>query len=497
MIMQQYVLGVDIGTGSTKAVAMDFEAKVLGAVNHHYPTFHPEPGYSEQDPELIWTAFQQCIADTVDSLGAPPVMLSLSSAMHSIIPVDGKGKALGPMMTWADVRSESIATELRGNPELAEQLYKSTGTPIHPMSPLCKLIWLQHDNPQKFKEVAKFISIKDFIWFRLFGHFETDHSIASASGLFDIVALEWNDKACRLAGLEPDQLPLPQPTHFIRKLEGEHLLEQLKLPSGTPVMIGASDGCCANIGTRVNGGRKAALTIGTSGAVRITGTHPVYNPKAMIFNYLLDEHTYVSGGAVNNGGNTVNWMINKLLNINEIKDTDYEQLFKSIASVAAGSEGLLFLPYLHGERAPIWDAQASGAYLNIRNEHGQAHFLRAGLEGICFALKDVLNSIEEASDQVEVLHISGGFTSSEVWVQVLADIIGLPLHLMQVEDASAIGAIYLALRECYPEAYQKLSAQPADKIITPNAENHELYSKKYLNYKQLYAALKPYMHQMN
>ncbi len=276
--MQNYILGVDIGTGSTKAVAMDFQGKILGAVNHHYPTFQPEHGYSEQDPELIWAAFQQCITDTINSLGTPPVMLSLSSAMHSLIPVDEKGIALCPMMTWADVRSESIAVALRETP-IAEQLYRSTGTPVHPMSPLCKLIWLRKEQPEIFCAAAKFISIKDFIWFRLFGHFETDYSIASASGLFDIIALNWNEDACSLAELKPDRLPIPQRTDFIRELKDESLLNKLKLPAHTLFLIGASDGCCANIGIQVHGPGKAALTIGTSGAVRVTGTKPVIITK--------------------------------------------------------------------------------------------------------------------------------------------------------------------------------------------------------------------------
>ncbi len=214
----------------------------------------------------------------------------------------------------------------------------------------------------------------------------------------------------------------------------------------------------------------------------------------MIFNYLLDAHTYVSGGAINNGGNTVNWLLNKFLNIKEIKDEDYEQLFKSIDEVPAGSQGLLFLPYLHGERAPIWDAQASGAYINIQPKHSQAHFLRAGLEGICFALQDVLYSITQVSGEIEAVHISGGFTSSDIWVQLLADITGKPLYLMQVEDASAIGAVYLAFRHSYPEVYQQLSETKSNSIVLPNLKNHELYKKSFLIYKQLYTALKPSMH---
>ena len=183
--MLHYLIGIDIGTGSTKCVAMDLNGAVIGTSQQHYTISHPEHGYSEQDPELIWQAFVKCLQELLATLKEDPLAISLSSAMHSVIPTDENGVALSNMITWADIRSESIATKLRNSAE-GETFYRITGTPIHPMSPLCKLIWLRKNNATLFEKTSRFISIKEYIWHKLFLEFQIDYSIETATGLFDI-----------------------------------------------------------------------------------------------------------------------------------------------------------------------------------------------------------------------------------------------------------------------------------------------------------------------
>ena len=487
--MQQYILGIDIGTGSTKGVAVDLDGKVIGTSQHHYETLHPEPGFSEQDPEIIWQAFIKCINDINKKLQCTPMAVSLSSAMHSLIAVDKNGRAISAMLTWADIRSESIATEIRNSPQ-GENIYRVTGTPIHPMSPLCKLIWLRDNRATLFNDTFKFVSIKAFIWYKLFQEFEVDYSIASASGLFDIINLCWSEEVCRFAEIAINKLSSPVNTNYTRKDMDPATAALLGIPLQTPFVIGASDGCCANLGSFVTEPGTAALTIGTSGAVRITGPAPVYNFGAMTFNYLLNEKTFVSGGAVNNGGNAVNWLTEKFFNKPELKAEDYHQMFTAIEQVAPGSDGLMFLPYLYGERAPIWDAGSSGAFLNIRPAHSQAHFLRAALEGICYALNDVLTSLETASVKVNQVNISGGFIASTTWTQLLADITGKNLVVLQVDDASAIGAIYLAMGALFPDSLHYQPDQKDALVIKPNMENNKLYARNFILYKKAYDNMK-------
>lgn len=492
----KYYVGIDLGTGSTKAVAMDERGKTLCSSQHHYPTITAHRGYSEQDPELIWKAVITCINEITGQLGAAPVAVGFSSAMHSILPVDKDGHALSNAILWADGRAGGIAEALRSAAD-GEDIYRTTGTAVYAMSPLCKLIWLRQNQAELFNHAYKFVSIKEYVWQKLFGVFEVDHSIASATGLFDIVQHTWYDGALSLAGVEVGKLSKPVPTGHIQRLHQPHKL----LPDITPdvaFVIGASDGCCANFGGNAIKPGVGALTIGTSGAVRVGSTKPVYNYAAMTFNYLLDTHTYICGGAVNNGGAAVDWLLKNFLKQERITADSYDTLFAAIDSVKAGSEGLVFLPYLYAERAPVWDAKSSGAFININARHKQQHFLRAGLEGICYALHDVLNAVESSSgERVDQLVISGGFISSAVWVQVLADITGKQLVLLQGEDLSAVGAIYLAMRAVGEDVQPILDAGlKSSTIVRPDMDNYATYSSIFPVYKKLYQDIKFSVHQL-
>lgn len=493
MANSPYILGIDIGTGSTKAVAVGLKGKVLNIAQHYYPVKTPKPGYNEQDPEVILAAFLSCITDSIKAAGQPKA-ISLSSAMHSVIPVDKKGKALADMMTWADARSEDIAEKLRQS-DMGKEIYRTSGTPIHAMTPLCKIMWLRENEPGLFERTYKFVSIKEYIWQHLFDDFQIDHSIASATGLFDIKNLNWNLKACDLAGITAEKLSAPVGNTYKRNDIKPSVAENLGLGTDISFVIGASDGCCANLGSYLEPGT-ASLTIGTSGAVRVSSAKRIIDDEAMIFNYILDEHTFVCGGAINNGGIVLDWLLKNFMDTKRPGHNDYEKLFERIGSVAAGSDGLIFLPYLYGERAPIWDTKTCGVFFNIQPQHTREHFLRAGLEGICFALDDVLTTLETASGQIKKVHISGGFTTSNVWTQMLADITGKKLIIMQEGDASAIGAVLLALRVLDIEAFP-VPKYDERKGIDPQAQNNKVYERSFSLFKKLYLSLKDTMHWMN
>lgn len=493
--MQNYFVGIDLGTGSTKAVAVNTSGKTIATAQSYYPTSNPKPSYSEQNPELIWRAFLNCISKIITNLKQTPTAISFSSAMHSIMPVDEKGNALADAMLWSDSRSADVALRIRNSAD-GEEIYRHTGTAIYAMSPLCKIIWLRENDDTLFKKAHKFISIKEYIWFKLFGAFEVDHSIASAMGMFDILDLKWYDKACALAGVDGTRLSTPVGTNQKRYLASADILPGIG--TDTAFVIGASDGCCANLGGNAVHEGVGALTIGTSGAVRVGSKIPVYNYEAMTFNYLLKASTFICGGAVNNGGAAVDWLLKSFLKLETVTDETYRQLFKAIDTVKPGSDGLVFLPYLYAERAPIWDAKSSGAFININFKHQQQHFLRAALEGICFALNDVLNAVEQPEKPIEEIVVSGGFISSATWVQLLADITGKKLVLLQSGDSSAIGAIYLAMEALGVDIEGVVSNEAADRIvISPNAEANAVYSKIFPVYKKLYSDIKSSVHQLH
>jgi gluconokinase len=495
--MQPYILGIDIGTGSTKSIAVNADGNAFSVVKFPYAVNHPKPGYSEQNPDVIWRAFTDSIRSHVQKLKQPPLAICLSSVLHSVIPVTKNGIALADMITWADARSEAIATRIKAS-SAAEDIYRKTGTPLHAMSPLCKIIWLRENNKERFEKSYKFISIKEFIWFKLFNEFKVDISIASATGLLNIESNQWDKDALVLADITEDKLSIPVSPSYLAHVSNPEILKLLNIPAAVSFIIGASDGCFANLGSFVINENEAAVTIGTSGAVRVTSKKPLYNFDAMTFNYKLDEETFICGGATNNGGNALQWFLKNMLNKKVLDTSDYEELFLNINNSKAGADGLIFLPYLNGERAPLWDTKSSAAFFGMKAHHTQSDFSRAVVEGICYALNDVLLTLQNNREEITQLHVSGGFVASKAWMQILADVTGKKICLIHADDASAIGAAYFGLKIIgMAENYNSLFLKRSIEVLEPNQANHNLYKNYFKIYKNLYPILKDSMHQLH
>jgi gluconokinase len=489
----QYIIGVDIGTSGTKAIALDDSGKVLVDAYQAYPPIIPFPGAHELDPEILLQAVLTTLEDVLSQMdpGHRLLAVSLSSAMHSLMAVDGRGHPLTRIITWADLRSRQEAARLKGTPE-AGQIYRHTGTPIHPMSPLCKILWLKNEQPEIFSVARKFISVKEYVWFRLFGKFQIDYSLASATGLFDIRRYRWYEEALEIAGITADQLSDPAPPTHIEKLFQNPFWEKLKLPTGLPFVIGANDGCLANLGTNAISPMDMALTIGTSGAVRMISSAPVEDPGARIFNFILTENIYVTGGATNNGAAVAKWFAGNFAGPGK---GDSEGLMSSIADlhrIPAGCDGLVFLPYLFGERAPVWDADARAVFFGIHNGHGRGEFFRSVLEGIGFALYQISLIVRERTGPAEKIYASGGFIQSPLWLQMISDIFGQELFVTNDADASSIGAGFLGLYALgvirnLDESKKMVSVQ---QIYRPGQTEHQQYRKNFSVFQVLYEKLK-------
>jgi len=479
-----YVIGIDIGTGSAKAVAVDTKARVIDVRQVSYPTLQPQPTYSEQNAEVIWEAFVKCLSDLAASIADEPIAIVLSSAMHSILPVGTNGRPLANMLTWADNRSAPLAEVLRKSVD-GELIYNETGTPIHAMSPLCKIMWIKEHEPELFNSTSHFISIKTYLWHQLFGAFETDYAIASAMGLFSINTNQWNDRSLALAGIRAAQLGEVVATDHSRRLSND-MATRFGIPAQTLFVIGSSDGCLANVGSFATSPGTAALTIGTSGAIRVAGETPTLNYRAMTFNYKLFDDLFISGGPINNGGIALKWYAEKFLQRSLSSEADYEQLLDAIAEVHPGANGLIFLPYLLGERAPIWDSEASGSFFGIRNYHTQAHFTRAVVEGISMALYTIMLEMESAGLQIEKVHVSGGFVHSTAWLQILADMFNKPIVLIHDEDASAIGAALIGLGVAGLMDNHRFDDDSTHTTFLPRPEFHAVYQVTSRVYRSLY-----------
>jgi len=477
----QYIIGVDIGTSSTKSIVQRMNGKITTVFQQPYITRHPQPGYSEQNPEEILAAVKVGIRQVVAETGGAPAAISFSSAMHSIMAVSHEGSPLTPLIIWADNRSEPYALGLRDTSE-GQLIYRRTGTPVHAMSPLCKIMWMREQQPALFSQTALFMGIKEYIFQHFFDTAIIDHSIASATGLFDIHTLEWCAPALAAAGITAERLPQPVPVNHIVTGLKAGLAQELGIPEHTPFVIGGSDGCLAQLGSRAMDEGHATLTIGTSGAVRMAGSRPLTDAKARVFTYLLTDDVYITGGATNNGGVVLQWLVRDFL---QQPLAALNQLVND--ALLTNSGRLLCLPYLLGERAPIWDSNASAAFIGIQPQHTAAHFTRAVLEGICFALFSIKEALLETAGPVRKISVSGGFTSSPGWIQLLADIFGQDMHLQQESDASALGAIMLAAETLGWPAPEDPAA--SETVFRADPGRFEEYQEKYRRFLKLYQQL--------
>jgi gluconokinase len=440
------VIGVDVGTTATKAVAYDDAGHPVAGASAGYPLDEPTPGWAEQDPVRIYDAVVATVREVGDRLAADGhrvAGLSFSSAMHSLIGLDPHGAPLTPSVTWADSRASSQAEALRASPG-GLALHRRTGTPVHPMSPLAKLLWFRDQQPALFEQVGHWVGIKDYLLSRLTGALVTDHSLASGSGLLDIHRLRWDDEALQLAGITARQLPELVSTTTVLDSLTAAAAEATGLDAGTPVVVGAGDGPLANLGLGAVHPGVAACSIGTSGALRVMVEKPSVDPRGGVFCYALTQDRWVVGGAINNGGVVLQWAGDALAP--DLGDQPEEALLALAGSVPAGSGGLVMLPYLLGERAPHWSSLPRGAYVGLTREHRRGHLVRAALEGVCQQLALVLVSMRAAGNEVRQVRATGGFARSPLWRQMLADVLGIDVAFTAASEGSSFGAALLGMQ---------------------------------------------------
>jgi gluconokinase len=422
--MTEVVLGVDVGTTSAKATAFDADGTEHGHGEHGYPLGEPAPGQAVQDPQLVVEATQAAVRDATAAAreaGADVVGLSVSTAMHGLVALDAHDRALTPLLTWGDTRAAAQAERLR---EEHPELHGRTGTPLHPMSPLAKLVWLRECEPDTFAAAQRFVGVKELVLHALCDEWLLDHSVASGTGLFNIRELDWDDEALEIAGVRREQLAT--------LVEAKHTIGD--------VVVGAADGPLANLGVGAVRPGVAAVSIGTSGALRVMVEEPATDPAGRVFCYALTPGRWAVGGAINNGGVVLQWAGEALA-----PELDTDELLDLAAQVPAGSEGLIMLPYLLSERAPHWSALPRGAYVGLTRAHGRGHLIRAAVEGVCQQLALVLASVRDAGNEVREVRATGGFARSELWRQMLTDALGMEVGFPAGHEGSGFGAALLGM----------------------------------------------------
>ena len=449
------VVGLDSGTTATKAVTAGADARVRDLVSVGYPLRVPAPGHAELDAERLCAAAIEALAAVSRAAaerGDRVVALSLSAAMHGLVPLSADGTPQGPLLTWADQRAADVAAALVADGR-AGPLHDRTGTPVHAMSPLVKLAHLGAGNPAAVRDVRRWGGVKELLVAALCGGpLVVDRSCASATGLYDLRGRRWDDEALAIAGVRPDQLAEVLPTTAVLPGLRAELAAQAGLPADLPVVVGASDGVLANLGVGAVRPEVAAVSIGTSGALRVVVPEPVVDPGHRLFCYALTDELSVIGGAVNNGGSVVRWAAQALASGFGRPDPEGEDadvldaaLLEEAAQVPPGSDGLLCLPYLLGERAPWWRSGLTGAYLGLRRDHRRPHLVRAAVEGVCQQLALVRDALAATGSPVQEVRATGGALASPLWSTTLAAALDLPVRLADSPEGTGLGASLLGL----------------------------------------------------
>ncbi|MEV8503212.1 gluconokinase [Actinoplanes sp. NPDC051475] len=448
------VIGIDTGTTATKAVAAGMDGEVRAVTSVHYPLSVPGPGRAELDPVRLRDAAVQAliaVAKACRERGDRVLAVSLSAFLHGLVPMDADGNPTGPLITWADNRS-SQQSEAIGESGRAKALQARTGTPVHPMAPLAKLAWWRAEEPAKLRDTPRWGGVKEVVLSGLAREgFLVDLSVASGTGLYDIHERRWDPEALDIAGIDAGRLAEVVPTTTALKLHAD-VATAAGLPAGTPLIIGAADGPLANLGVGATPAGVAAVSLGTSGALRTVVGAPTADRAGRLFCYALTEDRWVLGGAVNNAGSVVRWAGETMAEgfdrpAAEGEDADVRDaaLLVEAATAPAGSDGLLCLPYLLGERAPWWRGGMRGAYLGLRREHGRPHLVRAAVEGVCQQLALVRDTFATEGIPMTEVRATGGAVASELWVGVLAAALDLPVAIADTPEGTALGACLLGL----------------------------------------------------
>ncbi len=476
MTSQDLVVAVDVGTTATKVVAFATDGAVLAEAERGYALHAPQPGHAEQDPQEILAAVLSALGEVVARVGAGRVAgLAFSSAMHTLMALDGAGRPLTAVTSWADTRSQTQAERLRADPA-GLGLHRRTGTPVHPMSPLPRLAWFAENEPELCRRAARWCGIKEYLLLQLCDAWVMDHSIGSCSGLMNLEALDWDAEALRVAAVDAGQLPVLVPTTHVVGL-AEQPAAAVGLPSGTPVVVGAGDGPLANLGVGAVRPGMAACSLGTSGALRVVVDRPAVDPQGRVFCYALAPGLWVVGGAINNGGIVMRWALESLAP--DLGEGAEIELLAQAAQVPAGSGGLLMVPSLLSERAPRWTSLARASYVGLTRDHRREHLLRAALEGVVLQLALVLESMRAAGLDVSEVRATGGVMRSELWQQLLADALDLPIDLPDGQQGSSYGAAILGMLALglVGDLDAPAAATPIARTVEPIPDNAGVYAR--------------------
>ena len=489
--MHTILLAFDIGTSGLKASLIDENLNVLRNVTTTYPTHHLPDGGCEQDAADWWMSavramlmLRELAPEYVKQVEA----IGVSGHMLGCLPMDRDGLTLRPAMIHADTRARSVCARLRERFGM-DYFYHISGNVLSPAATLCKALWLKEQEPEVYHNTVRFLQSKDYLVYRLTGSMDTtDHSDAAHGMLMNLQSGEYDREMFQNLGLALDKFPQLHTGCEIAGRLSEEAAGCLGLRAGLPVSVGGGDGACASMGAGIANPGEFYLSLGTTAWIAGLMDTPFIDPQHRVFHIsTLDGKGCNIFGTMQCAGRSVQW-------VQELFDVASPRAFDALAAaVPAGAEGLVYLPYLEGERSPVFDPQAQGVFFGMRSTHRREHFLRAVLEGVGFSLSQILDVMRER-EEISELRIIGGGAKSRLWKQMIADICGVRLHELSIfsDSATSLGAaaaagVGVGLFRDLPDAGKNICLSST---VEPDAQTAAAYARAARRFARLYPALK-------
>ncbi len=497
---KKYIVAHDTGTGGDKAVLTDLEGRVVRSAYQPYEVHYPRADWAEQDPDELWTAFAATTREVLAGVDPAEVLgVGVSAQMFNLLPVDEACRPVTPMLSWQDVRSVAQADRVL-EPATRGFLFERTANVPTAKDVIPKILWLKEERPDLWERTRWLLDCKEYILFRLTGVVGIDWHGASVFFLFDPHAKTWDREVCGRLGIPVEKLPPTYPPTEVIGAVTPEAAAQTGLAPGTPVVICAGDVAVAQSGSGANREGRAHLCIGTATWVGVSSATLRNDPDTPFWalNH-IDPGKWVIAGEMESGGGALQWYRN-LLCADEARAagergvSTYRVLDEQAAAAPAGSDGLVFTPWLAGERAPVLDHYARGGFTGLSLGHTKSHLTRAVMEGVAYHIRWIVEAMEHTGFRIGSMQAIGGGSASPLWTQIIADVTGRRLNV--VEHPLEAGAMGAALTVAvglgvYPgmDAVDDLIA--VARTADPRAENEAVYEHGYRTFRDLYAALAP------
>lgn len=497
--MMKYLLGIDIGTSSCKVALFDFFGKVLSQATEKYPVHYPKPSWAEQSAE-DWYAGAARAVQRVLAQGYDPRQIAgigVDGQSWSAIPVDETGKPLANTPIWMDTRAEDICRELRERIG-EERIFRLCGNPLSPTYSLPKVLWFQKYYPEIYRKTYRFLQSNSYIVYKLTGVFSQDVSQGYGYHFFDLSRGTYDRAMAQEMGCDPEKFPPVYACHDVVGTVTAEAAALTGLAEGTPVVAGGLDAACATLGAGVLRDGQTQEQGGTAGGFSLCTDRCVTHPKLVCSAHVVPDKWLLQGGTVGGGG-TMEWYRKNFGQAEALLHPDknpFEALTAPCNEIPAGSEGVVFLPYMQGERSPVWDTDAKGVFYGISFATGKAHMTRAILEGCAYALRHNIETAHEAGAYPEKLVATGGAANSLLWTQIKSDVTGLSVAVSDNDAASCLGAAILAGvgTGVYPDFEAAVQQTvTVTRAHTPDPANRAAYDAGYGIYREIYENLKETM----